>query len=76
MKYWQMKIFSLHLHCLTIYFSQYFKQILPLRQLRVEYKPFEARGKLSKLYDVVLVDKRVLKFVPRYLGKSFYQSGR
>jgi len=51
-------------------------EILPLRQLRVEYKPFEARGKLSKLYDVVLVDKRVLKFVPRYLGKSFYQSGR
>jgi len=51
-------------------------EILPLRQLRVEYKPFEARGKLSKLYDIVLVDKRVLKYVPRYLGKSFYQSGK
>merc|ERR1712071_22014 len=51
-------------------------EILPLRQLRVEYKPFEARAKLSKVYDVVLVDKRVLKYVPRYLGKSFYQSGK
>lgn len=51
-------------------------EILPLRQLRVEYKPFEARIKLAKRFDTVLVDKRVLKYVPRYLGKHFYQNGK
>lgn len=52
------------------------KEIMPLRQLRVEYKPFEARIKLSKLYDLMLVDHRAIKFVPRYFGKAFYQSGK
>lgn len=49
---------------------------MPLRQLRVEYKPYEARSKLSKRFDAVLVDRKVAKFVPRYLGKSFYQAGK
>lgn len=49
---------------------------MPLRQLRVEFKPFEARGKFAKRFDVVLVDKRIAKFVPRYLGKAFYQAGK
>ncbi|KAI9555845.1 hypothetical protein GHT06_018362 [Daphnia sinensis] len=51
-------------------------EVMPLRQLRVEYKPFEARGKFAKRFDVVLVDKRIAKFVPRYLGKAFYQAGK
>jgi hypothetical protein len=49
---------------------------MPLRQLRVEFKPYEARTKLSKLYDLMLVDHRAVKYVPRYLGKAFYQSGK
>lgn len=49
---------------------------MALRQLRIEYKPFEARVKLSKRFDAVLVDRQVSKFVPRYLGKSFYQAGK
>ena len=49
---------------------------MPLRQLRIEFKPFEARGKLAKRVEVVLVDKRVAKFIPRYLGKAFYQAGK
>ena len=49
---------------------------MPLRQLRVEFKPYEARGKFSKRFDAILVDKRVAKFIPRYLGKSFYQAGK
>lgn len=51
-------------------------EVLPLRQLRVEYKPFEAKSKLAQRFDVMLVDKRVIKFVPRYLGKAFYGYGR
>ncbi|KZS07082.1 putative Ribosomal L1 domain-containing protein [Daphnia magna] len=51
-------------------------EVMPLRQLRVEFKPFEARGKFAKRFDVVLVDKRIAKFVPRYLGKAFYQAGK
>ena len=49
---------------------------MPLRQLRVEYKPFEARGKLAKRFDIMLVDKEICHFVPRYLGKPFYQNGK
>jgi hypothetical protein len=49
---------------------------MPLRQLRIEFKPFEARGKFAKRFDVVLVDKRIAKFIPRYLGKAFYQAGK
>lgn len=49
---------------------------MALRQLRIEYKPYEARFKLSKRFDALLCDKRVVKFVPRYLGKSFYQAGK
>jgi hypothetical protein len=44
--------------------------------LRIEFKPFEARGKFAKRFDVVLVDKRIAKFIPRYLGKAFYQAGK
>ena len=49
---------------------------MPLRQLRVEFKPFEAKGKLAKRFDIILVDRRVAKFVPRYLGKAVYQTGK
>lgn len=49
---------------------------MALRQLRIEYKPYEARSKLSKRFDALLVDRQVSKFVPRYLGKSFYQAGK
>jgi len=49
---------------------------MPLRELRVEYKPFEARRKLAKRFDVILVDEQVLKFVPRYFGKFLYMAGK
>ncbi|XP_057367298.1 ribosomal L1 domain-containing protein CG13096-like [Daphnia carinata] len=51
-------------------------EVMPLRQLRVEFKPYEARGKFAKRFDAMFVDKRIAKFVPRYLGKSFYQAGK
>lgn len=49
---------------------------MPLRQLRVEYKPYEAKAKLARRFDCMLVDKRIAKHVPRYLGGSVYESGK
>lgn len=48
-------------------------QIIPLRQLKVEYKEFEAKRNLSRRVDVVLCDDTVLRFVPKFLGKHFYE---
>ena len=39
-------------------------EVIPLRQLKVEYREFEAKSQLSNRTDRVLVDNRVLHLVP------------
>ncbi|ESP00021.1 hypothetical protein LOTGIDRAFT_113219, partial [Lottia gigantea] len=46
--------------------------IIPIKELLLEYKAFEAKRNLSNMYDVFLTDSRVAKVLPRILGKHFY----
>ncbi|GFN81947.1 ribosomal l1 domain-containing protein 1 [Plakobranchus ocellatus] len=47
-------------------------EIVPLKSLKTEYKPFEAKRNLSNAYDIFLADARIIRFLPTYLGKHFY----
>ncbi|XP_012934714.1 ribosomal L1 domain-containing protein 1 [Aplysia californica] len=47
-------------------------EIIPLKSLKTEYKPYEAKRNLSNAYDVFLADARVVRLLPTYLGKHFY----
>merc|ERR1712179_573653 len=47
-------------------------QIISLRELKVEYKQYEAKNSLCQKFDVFLVDERILRLVPKFLGKPFY----
>ncbi|XP_013069710.2 ribosomal L1 domain-containing protein 1-like isoform X1 [Biomphalaria glabrata] len=46
--------------------------IIPLKSLKTEYKPFEAKKNLSNAYDLYLADVRVIRLLPKLLGKHFY----
>ncbi|XP_064478982.1 ribosomal L1 domain-containing protein 1-like [Ornithodoros turicata] len=46
--------------------------IIPLRQLRTEYQPYEAKRNLCAGYDVFLTDQLIYPIIARYLGKTFY----
>jgi len=48
-------------------------KVMSLRELKVEYKTFESKTALSHLYDHFLVDARIIRLVPKFLGKPFYQ---
>ena len=48
-------------------------KIIPLRELKVEYKQFEAKIQLSNKFDLFLADDRIIRMVPHFLGKSFYK---
>ena len=47
--------------------------VLPLRELKVEYKQFETKTALCHRFDAFLADDRIIKFVPQFLGKAFYK---
>ncbi|XP_023336373.1 ribosomal L1 domain-containing protein 1 [Eurytemora carolleeae] len=46
---------------------------MPMRQLRVEYKEFEAKNQLFNRVDKVLVDDRIIRLIPQFLGGIFYK---
>ncbi|GFT23036.1 ribosomal L1 domain-containing protein 1 [Nephila pilipes] len=48
-------------------------EVIPLRQLRTEYKTFESRRHLVGAYDVFLADKKIACYLPKLLGKTFFQ---
>merc|ERR1719376_2032031 len=48
-------------------------KVMSLRELKVEYKTFESKTALSHLYDHFLVDTRIIRLVPKFLGKPFYK---
>jgi len=51
-------------------------EIIPLRQLKVEYKEYEAKRSLANRVDVVLCDASVIRLVPMFLGKPFYSKNK
>jgi len=46
--------------------------IIPLKSLKTEYKPYEAKRNLSNAYDIFIADSRIVRLLPTYLGKHFY----
>jgi len=51
-------------------------EIMPMRQLRVEYKEFEAKKNLCNRFDKVLVDDRIIRLIPQFLGGVFYKKNK
>ena len=48
-------------------------QIIALRELKVEYKTFETKTALCHKFDKFLCDDRIVRLVPKFLGKPFYR---
>ena len=51
-------------------------EVIPLRELKVEYKQYEAKTALCHRFDKFLVDERILRLVPKFLGKPLYKRKR
>jgi len=51
-------------------------QVISLRELKTEYKQYEAKNSLCQKFDIFLVDERILRLVPMFLGKPFYKKKR
>lgn len=58
---------------LFIYLRSFKFQVVTLRQLRTDYKPYEAKQKLLAAYDVFLTDRKIAECLPRVLGRHFYK---
>jgi len=48
-------------------------KVISLRELKVEYKQFEAKNQLCLMYDQFLADDRIIRMLPQFLGKPFYK---
>ncbi|MGH0118764.1 UNVERIFIED_CONTAM: hypothetical protein FKN15_062226 [Acipenser sinensis] len=49
-------------------------QVIPYKALKKEYKPFEAKRKLLRNFDLFLADDRIRRLLPSQIGKHFYRS--
>jgi len=49
------------------------EEIIPIIQLKREFRDYEMQKKLCDSYDLFLCDERISKFLPKLLGKSFVQ---
>lgn len=47
-------------------------QVISLRQLKSEFKQYEAKRRLSNQFQVFLADSRIMCYLPSLLGKAFY----
>ncbi|XP_060066602.1 ribosomal L1 domain-containing protein 1-like [Ylistrum balloti] len=47
-------------------------QVIPLKCLKLEYKPFEAKRNLANMFDLFVSDERIMRLLPSLLGKNFY----
>merc|ERR1719273_2870416 len=48
-------------------------QVISLRELKVEYKQYEAKTQLCHRFDLILADARIIRLLPQFLGKPFYK---
>ncbi|XP_030630012.1 ribosomal L1 domain-containing protein 1 [Chanos chanos] len=49
-------------------------EVIPYKVLKTEYKPFEAKRRLLKNFDLFLADARILRLLPSHIGKHFYET--
>ncbi|KAK3586069.1 hypothetical protein CHS0354_033190 [Potamilus streckersoni] len=47
-------------------------KIVPVKALRTDYSPFDAKKSLAKAYDLFLADERIVGLLPGILGKAFF----
>ncbi|KAI9710644.1 MAG: hypothetical protein M1828_002131 [Chrysothrix sp. TS-e1954] len=50
-------------------------RVIGLKQLKANYKMFEARRQLKAEHDIFLCDDRVVTYLPQVLGKVFFKDG-
>ncbi|KAE8579741.1 hypothetical protein XENTR_v10024165 [Xenopus tropicalis] len=51
-------------------------EVIALKKLKKEYKPYEAKRRLLASFDLFLSDDRIRRFLPSLLGKHFYKAKR
>ncbi|XP_076365671.1 ribosomal L1 domain-containing protein 1 [Tachypleus tridentatus] len=51
-------------------------EVIPLRQLRTEFKPHEAKRHLADGFNVFLADKKIMNCLIGLLGKHFFKKGK
>lgn len=51
-------------------------EVIPLKTLKKEYKPFEAKRRLLGNFDLFLSDDRIRRLLPSHIGKHFYERKR
>ncbi len=47
--------------------------VMPLRELKVEYKAYETKTALCHKFDAFLADDCIMRLLPQFLGKAFYK---
>lgn len=51
-------------------------QVIPLKKMKKEYKPYEAKRRLLGSFDLFLADARIRRLLPSHIGKHFYKEKR
>jgi len=46
-------------------------EIIPLKQIKTEFIPYEAKNRLKNMYDAFLTDDRIYRIINSKLGKAF-----
>ena len=49
-------------------------RVIGLEKLKAKYKSFESRRQLLAEHDIFLADSRIVTYLPKTLGKTFYQT--
>lgn len=52
--------------------ARHISEVVTLRQLKAEFKEYEAKRHLANRTDVVLCDDTIVRRIPIFLGKHFY----
>ncbi|XP_072275097.1 ribosomal L1 domain-containing protein 1 isoform X2 [Pyxicephalus adspersus] len=51
-------------------------KVIPLKTMKKEYKPYEAKRRLLGSFDLFLADSRIRRLLPSHIGKHFYKEKR
>ncbi|XP_040212869.1 ribosomal L1 domain-containing protein 1 [Rana temporaria] len=51
-------------------------KVIPLKKMKKEYKPYEAKQRLLGSFDLFLADARIRRLLPSHIGKHFYKEKR
>ena len=56
--------------------SRRISRVIDIKKLEKKYHSFEAKRQLRDTYDIFLADDRIITYLPKILGKTFYTSTR